>query len=203
MKGTRKFKKAGIEYEELKVLNFQNMRTGKHYRVHLVEPVNQGDLEKYGTLLLEAEIKKEEDVEIIGDLVEHKLDNASPAIQGFICDYRRQIIYHLNREPSVEEMLKDLVEVGIAHPLRDLPVGIEGFRIKTKPEWKLFGINSEIEFPYGETIRATDGTEFELVGGTPPHKPASAGFVRVIDSDGEKRELYPHVFKLEWRKVAK
>jgi len=202
MDGTRKFKKAGIPYEEIKIIKFQNTHTGKYYRIHLVEPVSQEDLEKYGSTILEAEVTKlPDDTELIGGFTEYKLDKAPPAVQGFICDYRRRIISEMHHKDHLDDVLKVLEEAGIAEPLSGLPEGVEGVRFKPKPEWKLFGIGSEIEFPWGEMLKDSDGWDFELVGGTPPHKPASAGFIRVVDLHGDKHEYYPHVFKLEWRKV--
>lgn len=205
MDGTRKFKKAGIPYEEITRIKFHNVDTDKTYKVHLVEPVNQKDLDKYGTTILESEVTMDGDTEVIGGLKEYKLNDAPPAFQGFIADYRRRIInaMHPSKDDVLEGMLDGLIAAGIATrlPKDALPEGVGGVLFEPKDErgWKLWDKNSDMEMPWGETLRTRDGEEFELVGGTPPHKPSSAGFVRVIDDDGEKRELYPHVFDLEWR----
>ena len=207
MRGTRKFKKKGIPYEEIARIKFQNIQSEKRYRVNMVEPVSTKDLEELGTSLLEAEYSIADDgTETIGGMKEYRLQDAPPAYQGFLADYRRRMIRLIDDEPSVGDMLNDLVKAGIMEELPDgiLPEGISAFEFKPKPdrEWKLFGINSEIEFPYGEMLKDSDGWDYELVGGTPPHKPASAGFIRVVDVHGAKSEFYPHVFKLEWREVS-
>jgi len=195
MKGTRKFKMKGVDYEELASVKFRNSESDKTYRVHFVEPVEQEDLDRLGSLLLEAEIRNSGDTEIIGGFIEYKIDDAPPAFQGMIAAYRRHIIRKMN-EPSLETMLEDLEKAGVVTRLPD-----HRYRVEPRDErkWKLFDKNSDEEVPWGETLRDRDDEEYELVGGTPPHKPASAGFVRVVDDDGEKRELFPHVFDLEWR----
>jgi len=209
MKGTRKFKKAGIPYEEIARIKFHNLETDKKYKVHLVEPVSQKDLDKYGTTILESEVHMDGDTEVIGGLKEYKLNDAPPAFQGFIADYRRRIINAMNpsKDDILEGILDGLVQAGIATrlPEDDLPEGVDGvvFKPKSKGEWKLFGIGSEINFPFGSMV-VKDEVAFEVVGGTPPRLtwPEEAGTIRVIDEDGEKRELAPKPFKLEWRRVA-
>lgn len=209
MKGTRKFKKAGVRYEELKVIKFHNVQTNKSYQVHLVEPVEQEDLEKYGSCILECEVKVKGDTETISGFTEYKLDDAPPAVQGFMCDYRRRLINDLHRPDDIlESVLGDLVNAGIATQVPEgiLPEGVGGVTFKPKPksEWKLYGIGSEIEFPYGEMLKDSKGWDFELVGGTPPRLtwPEEAGTIRVVDLHGDKSELNPLKFKLEWRRVA-
>jgi len=207
MKGTRKFKMKGIPYEEIARIKFQNVETQKRYRVNLVEPVSEKDLEKLGTSLLEAEYTIADDgSETVGGLKEYRLEDAPPAFQGFLADYRRRMINLIREEPSIGDMLHDLVQAGIMEELPDgiLPVGVSAFEFKpkSKAEWKLFGIGSEIDFPFGSMIMK-DEVAFEVVGGTPPRLawPEEKGTVRVVDGDGEKHELAPRRIKLEWRRV--
>ena len=207
MKGTRKFKMKGIPYEEIARIKFQNVETQKRYRVNLVEPVSEKDLEKLGTSLLEAEYTIADDgSETVGGIKEYRLEDAPPAFQGFLADYRRRMINLIREEPSIGDMLHDLVQAGIMEELPDgiLPVGVSAFEFKpkSKAEWKLFGIGSEIDFPFGSMIMK-DEVAFEVVGGTPPRLawPEEKGTVRVVDGDGEKHELAPRRIKLEWRRV--
>ena len=207
MKGTRKFKWHNIPYEEISRLKFHNIETGQRFRVMLVEPVDQKDLEKYGTSLLEAEYTIDGDTETTSGLIEHKLDDAPPAFQGIVTDYRRRMLRTFEPENILESILGDLVEAGVATKIPEgaLPEGVDGvsFKPKDKGEWKLYGKNSEIDFPFGSMVMK-DEVAFEVVGGTPPRLcwPEEAGTIRVVDEDGEKRELNPKVFKLEWRRVA-
>ncbi len=209
MKGTRKFKKKGIPYEEIARIKFQNIETQKRYRVNMVEPVSKKDLEKLGTSLLEAEYTIADDgTETISGMTEYRLEDAPPAFQGLIADYRRRMIHLIRDEPSIGDMLNDLVKAGIMEELPEgiLPEGVSAFEFKPKPknEWKLYGIGSEIEFPYGEMLKDSKGWDFELVGGTPPRLtwPEELGTIRVVDLHGDKSELNPLKFKLEWRRVA-
>lgn len=209
MEGTRKFKKGGILYEEIIRVKFQNVETKKRYRVNLVEPEDQEDLDKLGTSILEAEYTISEDgTETIGGMKEYRLEDAPPAYQGLVADYRRRLIRDLAHNEGVSSMLEELVKAGIAEELPEgiLPEGIGGVVFQPKPEgeWKLFGVDSEIEFPYGEMLKDKDGWDFELVGGTPPRLcwPEETGTIRVVDLHGDKSELNPKKFKLEWRRVA-
>jgi hypothetical protein len=46
----------------------------------------------------------------------------------------------------------------------------------------------------GEILESHQGDMYRIVGGRPPHKPSSSGFVYTVDN----REFYPTVFDLKW-----
>jgi len=208
MKGTEKFQRNGVEWEVICTSQFHNEYTGKYYVAKMVEPVDQVLLEKLGTVLFEKEVIFLEGSEKghYSEKIEYNVLDLPPAVQGLLSKLRRQAIETMHATNSLDGILDQLIKSKIAEKLPDsiMPDGIAGVMFSPKPkpgEWKLYGIDSEIEFPYGEIVKDTQGNRFELVGGTPPHDSQSTGFIRVIDGFNEKHEYSTHIFKLEWRRV--
>lgn len=57
-------------------------------------------------------------------------------------------------------------------------------------------------FP-NDTVTDFRGDTAEIIGGRPPHRPGTSGYVWVITPDDEltMREFYPTVFDLRWEAV--
>jgi hypothetical protein len=63
--------------------------------------------------------------------------------------------------------------------------------------WALVNAINEQEVNVGDLLRSFRGEIDECLGGTPPHKPSSTGFVSVRGG-----RYYPSVFGLKWIKEA-
>jgi len=75
-------------------------------------------------------------------------------------------------------------------------------QIKTQPKiakdgWLLVHSNTQQPVEDGEVVLDFRGEADTIIGGRPPHKPSSGGFVWTAGN----RELYPDVFGLKWVKT--
>ena len=70
-----------------------------------------------------------------------------------------------------------------------------------KQGWTLWHQDGRGEVYAKELIRSSDGEQYVIEGGTPPHKPSSTGrvWVRSPDDPTWNREYFPTVFDMEWR----
>lgn len=71
------------------------------------------------------------------------------------------------------------------------------------PGWELQHKETGMRIAQGDVVGDPNDDQFEVVGGTPPHKPESTGRVVVNSSDGNGREFFPSVFGLVWVAVKK
>ena len=64
----------------------------------------------------------------------------------------------------------------------------------TKDGWALVHARTGAPVNEGDVVMDFRGEADTIIGGAPPHKPSSGGFVWTQDN----REVYPSVFDIKW-----